>query len=211
MERVEVERGRGVEDEDARRGASPAGTAASAPTASRSRSARRTRTRASGRRSLLGARPPRAGPPRSSARRSAARGSPRAGRLALSSSNAREGARQARGDDGPSPRSRASEIAEETLWVSASVSRSDSISVSAYWRWPPGDRCGRGEAVAPLPAAQRVGADAEHDRRRVGSDSIHCASYGLIGSYAQSPHPVLQIGGHLSVEGVPGGPSYGAP
>ncbi len=37
-------------------------------------------------------------------------------------------------EDGPSPRSRASEIAEETLCVSATVSRSDSISASVYWR-----------------------------------------------------------------------------
>ena len=48
------------------------------------------------------------------------------------------------GDGGPSPRSRASATAEDTLWVSASVSRSASISASAYWRWPPGERTGRG-------------------------------------------------------------------
>ena len=63
-------------------------------------------------------------------------------RLAASSSNAAKAPERRRGVEGPSPRSRASEIADETLWVSASVSRSASISVSEYWRWPPAERWG---------------------------------------------------------------------
>ena len=52
-------------------------------------------------------------------------------RLALSSSKDAYAVARRAGDDGPSPRSRASATAEETLWVSASVMRSASISASA--------------------------------------------------------------------------------
>jgi len=66
-------------------------------------------------------------------------------RLAVSSSNERNAAESRDGVDGPSPRSRASEIAEETLWVSARVRRRASISVREYWRWPPAERWGLGK------------------------------------------------------------------
>ena len=55
-------------------------------------------------------------------------------RLAASSSKAINAPVSRDGVDGPSPRSRASEIAEDTLCVSDRVSRSASISVSEYWR-----------------------------------------------------------------------------
>ena len=93
-------------------------------------------------------------------------------RLALVLVKAREGTGEARRVDGPSPRSRASEIADETLWVSASVSRRASISVSEYWRWPPAERWGLGKPIAAFPAAQRVRADPEHDRSSVRPDSV---------------------------------------
>ena len=47
--------------------------------------------------------------------------------------------------EGPSPRWRAKAIALETLWVSASVARSDAISFNAYWRCPPAERPGCGK------------------------------------------------------------------
>ena len=55
-----------------------------------------------------------------------------------------EGVEQAGRDDGPSPRWRASSIAEEMLCVSSSALRSDSSSVRSYWRWPPCVRRGFG-------------------------------------------------------------------
>lgn len=65
--------------------------------------------------------------------------------LAAPSSKAQKALLSRAGDGGPSPRSRAREIAEETLWVSARISRSDSISANAYCRWPPGERSGWGK------------------------------------------------------------------
>src|SRR6185312_14759076 len=66
-------------------------------------------------------------------------------RLAASSSKLEKLPVRRDGVDGPPPRSRASEIAEETLWVSARVRRRASISVREYWRWPPAERWGLGK------------------------------------------------------------------
>ena len=130
---VEVARGGGVEDQDAlvpagrRReplqGRQPAGRVAPGELVLGGRCTCRRR----------GGTPPRAGPPRSCARTSAARGSPRAGGWLLLVERGERG-REASRRRGPSPRSRASEIAEETLCVSASVNRRASISASAYCR-----------------------------------------------------------------------------
>ena len=97
-------------------------------------------------------------------------------RLAASSSNARERARQPRAATTAPRRARARARSPRrrcgSRRASAAATRSRS---SAYWRWPPGERCGLREVVAALPAAQRVGADAEHHRGRVCPDSIHCS------------------------------------
>ena len=63
---------------------------------------------------------------------------------------------------------------------------------SEYWRCPPAERCGLGEAVAALPAAQGVGADAEHHGSSIGPDSVHrgrelCPIRGAIGKFATLP------------------------
>ena len=50
----------------------------------------------------------------------------------------------ATGVAGPAPRSRASEIADETFWVSSKAARSASISPRSNCRWPPAVRRGSG-------------------------------------------------------------------
>src|SRR3954464_5381939 len=65
-------------------------------------------------------------------------------RSALSSSKRLNASRRRVGVAGPSPRSRAIEIALEMFCVSANAWRSASISVSSNWRWPPWVRRGVG-------------------------------------------------------------------
>ena len=65
-------------------------------------------------------------------------------RSASTSSKRRSAERSRVGDDGPLPRSRAIEIADETLWVSSKAWRSASISPRSNWRWPPAVRRGIG-------------------------------------------------------------------
>ena len=127
-------------------------------------------------------RPPPAGPPRSSARTSAARGSPRAGGWPCSSSKARR--RRARRDDGgralaalAGQRDRGGDVVRLGQRQPQRLDLGERVlAVTA------GGTVGPREAVATLPAAQRVGADAEHHRRRVSPDSTH--PVGVIGANA---------------------------
>ena len=176
VQRVELERRGGVEHEHAGERGSPAGTSrlsADSHAGGVAPAELVLGRAAAGRLVGVGGDRLRAAPPRSSARPSEARGSPRAGAFALSSSNAANAAARREPEDGPSPRCRASAIALETLWVSARVARSDSISVERVLAVAAGRAAGAREAVAALPAAQRVGADAEHDGRGVGANSVH--------------------------------------
>ena len=70
-----------------------------------------------------------------------------------SSSKRRSAERRRTGEDGPLPRSRAIEIADETLCVSSKAWRSASISVRSNWRWPPGSGAASGIRIcAPTTA-----------------------------------------------------------
>src|SRR3954453_10925308 len=66
-------------------------------------------------------------------------------RSAPSASNRDRAERRRIGVAGPSPRSRATEIAEETFWVSSKAARSASISTRSNWRCPPAVRRGVGK------------------------------------------------------------------